>query len=314
MARTVRRAMDDVGSNSWNVAGHEPPLVSIVIPTRDRPESLRKALASVLEQNYERLEIIVVDDASKADIAPVISSFHDERISLLKHETSTGPSVARNEGILASKGEFISFLDDDDEMLPDKIAAHIEDLAQKGWRYHVSYCLGEVYDDAQGEIIRTHDQGWDGEHLEQLIDGRIKIPTVCLLISRGSLRKVGGFDPQLKSMEDRELLIRLAELNEFAFVNRVLVRIHFRQAGRLSLDKQARLDAQSRIYQAHRALFWRHPRALSGFFMNYAFELLDQKQHSQALIQFSKAIIADPFVPRPYIAMGLGLKIALSSS
>jgi len=307
MPTRTRHVNEDGGSSGQIDVRSEPFLVSVIIPTHDRPDLLRRALGSVLTQTYERLEIIVVDDASKVDVAPIIAYFQDDRIRLLRHENNQGASIARNDGIADAKGAYVAFLDDDDEMFPDKIAAHMEDLAKKGWRYQVSYCLGEIYDDAKGITIRNHRQGWDGDHLEQLIDGTIRPPTICLLIAKECLQKVGGFRSNLPSMEDRELWIRLAEHYEFAFVNRILVRIHLAHGSRMSDNRQARLDAQSIIYRAQKELFWRHPKALSGFFMNYAFELLDCGYNRKALVQFIKAIVADPFVSRPYVAMGLGI-------
>src|SRR5262245_7479203 len=101
------------------------PKVSVIVPTRDRAEYLRVAITSVLSQTFQDFELIVVDDASAENNFEVISSFHDDRIKFIRHETRKGGSAARNTGIINSSCDYIAFLDDDDEWFPDKIAKQI---------------------------------------------------------------------------------------------------------------------------------------------------------------------------------------------
>ena len=97
--------------------------VSVVIPTHNRSEFLRSAIASVLSQTYQDFELIVVDDASTDSTAEVVASFNDSRIKFIRHQTNQGGSAARNTGIRASKCDYIAFLDDDDEWSPGKFQA-----------------------------------------------------------------------------------------------------------------------------------------------------------------------------------------------
>src|SRR5690606_27477811 len=94
----------------------EEPLVSVIIPTYQRPKLLLRALHSVQRQTYQQLEILVVDDGSQDDTASVVRRLPDRRIRYLRHERNTGlPAAARNTGIRAADGACIAFLDDDDE-------------------------------------------------------------------------------------------------------------------------------------------------------------------------------------------------------
>ena len=285
-----------------------PFLVSVIIPTYDRPELLRRSLGSVIGQTYRRLEIIVVDDASSVDVAPIIGSFHDDRIRLIRHDVRQGAPIARNDGIAIAKGSYIAFQDDDDEWFPEKVAAQMDDLATKGWRYKVSYCLGETRNDAKGTTTIHSKNGWDGDHLEQLIAGEIRPCGICFLIARECLQEVGGYRTDLKRMQDRELWIRLAEHYQFAFLNRVLARIHVGHGPRISDDFQDRMDAQSTIYQVHKDLFWRHRKALSKYLLNYGFELLDGGRKGESRIQFIKAAIANPFRYEPYFGLVMSVR------
>src|SRR5262245_48882666 len=104
------------------------PKISVIIPTHDRAHFLPGAIFSVLNQTFQDFEIIVVDDASNDNTSEVVAAFNDERIRLLRHETNKGGSAARNTGILNAQCDYIAFLDDDDEWLPDKLAKQVNIL------------------------------------------------------------------------------------------------------------------------------------------------------------------------------------------
>lgn len=84
-------------------------LVSVIIPTYNRRDLIGRAIASVIAQTYQNLEIIVVDDASTEDIAQAIAHIDDPRLRSIRHETNLGGSAARNTGIKAAQGEFVAF-------------------------------------------------------------------------------------------------------------------------------------------------------------------------------------------------------------
>ena len=97
------------------------PLVSVVIPTRNRSQLLQRAIESVLRQTYDYLEILVIDDASDDDTERVIAAFGDTRIRYMRHTGGGGAAAARNVGIRAATGSVIGFLDDDDEWEPARV-------------------------------------------------------------------------------------------------------------------------------------------------------------------------------------------------
>jgi glycosyltransferase involved in cell wall biosynthesis len=106
------------------------PQLSVVIPTRERPGRLKKAIESARSQSSVALEIIVVDDASSDETPAVVeaAAASDERVRPLRLGHPSGAPAARNAGIRASRGELIAFLDDDDEWLPDKSRVQIDFL------------------------------------------------------------------------------------------------------------------------------------------------------------------------------------------
>ncbi|MEI6705033.1 MAG: glycosyltransferase family A protein, partial [Deltaproteobacteria bacterium] len=90
------------------------PLVSVVVPSKNRQDLLACTLESVINQTYRRIEIIVVDDGSDTPLAPHLQFFFGNNVQCLRNEVSLGAAAARNRGAIAARGEFIAFLDDDD--------------------------------------------------------------------------------------------------------------------------------------------------------------------------------------------------------
>jgi glycosyltransferase involved in cell wall biosynthesis len=96
------------------------PLISCIIPTKNRPELVQQAIGSVLAQSYRNIEIIVIDDSTNDETKRILSSF-ETQIRYIKNENSRGAPYSRNIGLIEAKGDVIAFLDDDDQWFTDKI-------------------------------------------------------------------------------------------------------------------------------------------------------------------------------------------------
>jgi len=107
------------------------PLVSVIIPTYNRADLIGHTIKSALNQSWQNLEIIVVDDASTDDTRTVVQAIPDPRIRYIGLEKNSGPSTARNTGVEQARGHFISFLDSDDEWRPEKTAHQVAALIQQ---------------------------------------------------------------------------------------------------------------------------------------------------------------------------------------
>ena len=102
-------------------------LVSVIIPTYNRSSMIRRALDSVINQDYTNLEIIVVDDCSKDATVQIVKSYEDPRIRLATTDVnSKGAAKPRNIGLEMAQGHYIAFLDSDDEFLPGRISRMVE--------------------------------------------------------------------------------------------------------------------------------------------------------------------------------------------
>src|SRR4030042_5052103 len=106
------------------------PTVSIIIPTYNRAHLVMRAINSVLDQSFQDFEIIIVDDASRDNTEKMVSGIRDKRIFYIRHEKNRGGSAARNTGIKQARGEYIAFLDSDDEWLPEKLEKQLKVLEQ----------------------------------------------------------------------------------------------------------------------------------------------------------------------------------------
>ena len=179
------------------------PRVTVIIPTYNRADLLRKAIESVLNQTFSDLELIVVDDGSTDHTEEVIRSIPDARLKYHK-QPNRGGAAASNTGIRAAIGEFVAFLHSDDLFLSEKIAAQlamVDDDPEIGLVYSLFYSrrIGGPKK-LQG---RCYPPG-----SRELPEGpKIYLPTT--LIRRSWLEQVGGFDEGLAVSEDSELIWRL---------------------------------------------------------------------------------------------------------
>lgn len=225
--------------NSTDVAG---PLVSVVIPVRNRARLLARALRSVLAQSHSDLEIVVVDDGSEDDPRATVASFEDSRIRLLRLAGAHGAGRARNEGIRAARGRWIAFLDSDDEWLPQKLERQLARASDP--RTTVVYCLSYAYDDftSQQNIMRT--PLFEGDVLDHLLRGWVLPTTSVAMIDRAALLSVEGFTETLPSRQDYDLWLKLAQAGKrFAAVDEPLVIKHENHGEQIIADPAARLQA-----------------------------------------------------------------------
>lgn len=204
------------------------PLVSVIIPTYNSAGTLRRAIGSVLSQTYAPLELIVVDDASSDETPGLVSAIQDDRLRNLRLDKNGGVSNARNKGIEIARGEFIAFLDADDEWLPDKLKLQMAEITSRDSVTLVS-CL--AYDVApSGKISGKHNFGRMPVSGSRSWVGLLEytsVTTSTVLTSKACLKKAGGFDSKLRVAEDQDMWIRLALQGDVALVDKFLVLKHF---------------------------------------------------------------------------------------
>ena len=213
-------------------------LVSIVIPTYNRKHFVADAIDSCLSQSYTHCEVIVVDDGSEDGTADFLREKYRDRIVLFTQENQ-GPGIARNSGIAAARGQFIHFLDADDQLHPQKIEIGLE-IFRRRPEVSVVYTHFQFVAADGDTPVETppFEQYTDDIFCELLGQTGCRILTSSSMFRAEALRAVGGFeaDVDFRSAEDWDLFLRLARRYSFFGIDRPLVyrRMH---DGMLSDDR-----------------------------------------------------------------------------
>ncbi len=201
--------------------------VSVIIPTYQRPEMLRRAVNSVLLQTLREFELIVVDD-SPADTGTkqLLSSFNDERIRFTKNSRIKGANGARNTGILNSAGNYLAFLDDDDVWTKNKLSQQYNALKESEKN------IGGVWSD----FLKKIGGEWKlfGSEFNLHIDDlskKILLGNVymCsgsnLMIKKSVINETGLFDESLLRYQDIDFVLRILKKYKLIHLNKTHARI-----------------------------------------------------------------------------------------
>ena len=191
------------------------PLISIIIPTYQRPDNLLRAISSAQKQTYPNIEIIVVDDNGidskwHYETEKILSSLIEHNvIKYVVHEINKNGSAARNTGFRVAKGDYINFLDDDDEFLPEKLKAQYEELQKHDNTYGGCYCNSRIFG-----INRKFETNYvaSGNIIEDILCGNVDFNTSSVLFRRSALETINGFDESFWRHQDWELYVRFFRL------------------------------------------------------------------------------------------------------
>lgn len=182
------------------------PLISVVIPLYNKEPIIGQSLQSVLSQSFEDFEVIVVDDGSTDGSVSVVESFSDERIHLIRQENG-GPSKARNTGTCAARGEWIVFLDADDEFLPDALLV-FSNLVLKHGDANIIDCCEYCDNSMTSSTALTSFNGYSKNPYKDLFYRRIN-PGTNQSIFKRDLCLIHPYDERLRRYEDIEVLMRM---------------------------------------------------------------------------------------------------------
>ncbi len=279
----------------------DPIDVSVVVPTRQRPELLARALRSILEQRFDgQIEVIVVFDQDEP-VEPEVAIGEGRRLRLLRNERQPGLAGARNTGILAARGSYVAHCDDDDEWLPDKLSR--QRLA---------------IEDAQGDVVVTgttivyEDHTIDriprstsvGLHELAAVSHAGDHPSSIMVRREALLDEIGLVDEDIPWSygEDYEWLLRAARLRPLVVLPDPLVRAHwhrssfFAQRWRAIVEGSEYLLARYPEFREERKGFaWLQSR------MAFAYAAMGEGSRARALA--GRTLRLDPIQPRAYLAI-----------
>lgn len=217
------------------------PLVSVIIPTYKRCDTLSRAIDSVLSQDYKNVEILVVDDNNpdteyRKATEELMSSYQGvDQVIYLKHEKNKNGSAARNTGFRSSKGEYIMFLDDDDEFLPGKIRAQVECLEtrDKSW----GFCYTSTIRKRGDKVVAKTKEKQEGDiRKDALARDSWIFGGSNFMVRRSVMIEVGGFDESFKRNQDEEFLVKTLIRYKIAYVDMVGLCVYVGSENRKSTD------------------------------------------------------------------------------
>lgn len=282
------------------------PQVSVIIPTYNRAEFLRSAIASVLNQTYQDFEIIVVDDGSKDNTENVVSHFNNRKIRYVRHETNKGVTVARNTGILNSKGAFIAFLDDDDEWLPQKLIRQMALLRRSPLQTGAVYTGLLRVDHRSGKTVGEWIPTKRGNLFDELCFENCVGTASTVLLKKECFNTLGLFDEDICFGEEYDMWIRVSKSFLFECVNEPLVkyRVH---AAKLSTNYELVISGLEAQLRKHGAFFRSNKKGYSYRYLSLGTLYCYVGKMGRGRVAFLTAIRLYPWELRHYYNWCLSL-------
>ncbi len=200
--------------------------LSVIIPSYNRAVFLPEAIESVLSQTYPVFEIIVVDDGSTDETKEVCASYPTVQYI---YQSNQGVSAARNTGMRVSKGEYLLFLDSDDCLLPKAVEIGVNCInahPEVGFVFG-SYIFQSINPDGSYRTEEIYENQPEVADYATILAAEHKIQCACIIFRRVAIESVGGFDPNLATMEDINLFLRVAREFPIYFHNQIVFKYRY---------------------------------------------------------------------------------------
>jgi glycosyltransferase involved in cell wall biosynthesis len=266
------------------------PIFSIIIPTYNRSQQLISALNSVLNQLSSDSELVVVDDGSTDGTSRLISEINDKRIKY-NYQENAGVSKARNYGAIISSGNYLIFLDSDDNMEP----GYLDEMRNCFSGNDILFIGALIFSDGKFKktVLPSKPYGKPSE------TGLFLAGTFA--VKREIFIESGGYDEFLTYAENTELSFRIkSKINNRFFIDKFLLRIN-QPVHRISSSPKNIYTSVSRIISIHQSLFKANPALYSLYLNNLGVSCLRLGYQTEARGHFSYSIILTPFNLKPYL-------------
>lgn len=194
--------------------------ISVIIPAYNAESTILETIASVREQTYQDLEIIVINDGSNDRTLDKLSTIADTRLKVYSYANG-GLSIARNRGISRARGEYISFIDADDLWTPNKLEkqlAALQNNPEAGVAYSWYAVMVEAENSSDTSLVFCKKVRLAGDVYHKLLIDNFIGNGSNILVKSSIIRSVGDFDSSLQSCEDWDYFLRLASQTKFAVV------------------------------------------------------------------------------------------------
>lgn len=206
----------------------DKPLVSVITITRNRGKLIGRCIKSVLGQTYQNIEHIIVDGASDDETDEIVSSFTDTRLKYIKLDSNWPIAMTINHGVEQSKGQFITFLDSDDEYLPTKVEKQLAKIQTLSEDYGMVYCWMTYYDQELMKVVQEHKPTLKGDVSLDVVEGPVVSGTPTYFFRRAAFIENGGWKEkyEIGIVSDWELAARFCQKWKVDYVAESLINVY----------------------------------------------------------------------------------------
>jgi len=283
----------------------DTPLVSVVVPTYNRPEQLRRAVGTVRAQTHRPVELVIVDDHSAEPASTVLADVDMaalDDVTIVRHDRNRGANAARNTGIREASGEFIAFLDDDDRWEPTKLDRQVDAFRQGGQAVGVVY-TGARYVYPDGERVIVGDVS--GTATRDILAGASVAEFSAVMVRASVVEHAGLPDERFPSWQDHEWLLRLSLHCEFAVVPEPLTIRHWDHDGRIGEDFERRRDVSFPLFvEKHRDLareYGLERRFVASLLETLVISAAQNGHYGETRRLALRTVRTDPTLPTPWL-------------
>lgn len=239
--------------------------ISVVIPMYNRENTIERAILSILNQTFLPMEIIVVDDCSTDGSVRIVREIRkrDRRVRLIHLRKNSGAQAARNCGIKAAKGEWILFLDSDDELTHNALETQREAI-EKNIGYDVFY--GDYYrrENDKEKYINCRMKRKEGIFFPEMLWGS-KVLFPGLLVRKKALEDIGLLDENVPAYQEWDTNIRLSLKHKYFYIHHPLVIYNIYAKGTISADSERGVRGFQYVVLKNRDLFLNNGGMISIF-------------------------------------------------
>lgn len=276
------------------------PLVSIITTTHNRGSLIKRAINSVLGQTYKNIEYIIVDGASTDNTSEIVKSYaNDKRLKYVYLNIDKGPAQCLYKGFEVSSGDYIAFLDDDDEYHLDKIEKEVKLLNNLDESYGMVYCWMTYYDTKTKNIVYYHNPQLRGFVADDVVEKPAVSGTPTFLFRRHVFQELGGWNLNIGLESDWELAVRCCQKWKVDYIPESLVNVYVNHSstrmsefGYYSDRCKKELKFAIHFLTEYRHIFEKYPQKAKYHLKNaYKFSyFLGNKKESQEYYKKLKSI------------------------
>jgi glycosyltransferase involved in cell wall biosynthesis len=279
------------------------PLVTIIIPTFNRPDFLSIAVDSVILQTYRPIEIIVIDDNGLSSIRKqtesVMQRYHDiDYVRYIQNDENMGGALSRNRAMLLSSGDYITFLDDDDVYLTEKVSSQVNFMIEH--QLDMSFTDVRIYNKNDRMIdARIHDyvKSWSNDELLKQHLMHHLTPTCTYMFRRDVLIESKGFDDRAVSQEYMLMLKMILTGKRIGYLPQCHVKMYHHESGRISVGKN-KIEGERKLLEIKRTFY----------------HLLSKKEIRYVEFRFHAAMVFVAFRSRKPMFLIKSLLLAIKTS